>query len=526
MLIDKFRHHEDAPGDDELEAALAGEVPEFPLRRADLHTRALYKLVRAKTTRWTPVGAATPQVPHDQRSVPTEDVFPGILAVPLEDEDVTDINFAKKATFVAFEKLPIIDDPRPWSSSDAAAEVVTKLFADILPKASTQWVDVTSDRTVERLALQGLAAHRLQRIDDDPEGAAYAVDLGFMHSFPVREPYLRYGACAYFTSGMKLQRIYTAHDDRTHRPGEEGWEQAKWVWRSSLFTGVTIVDHLGSTHYLTANLLVSVARETLPPDHPLRRLVKVFTYGGVDINRDAAMGLSNQGGIAHRLFACDYPGLARLLLRGIETRKFRTFPDQLADLGVDAIGPPFLYATDGTALFEIFRSFVNDYLILFFEDDQLVADPDIRAFWQHLLDFAPTLGLAPLTHGSQLKDFIAQFMFWVTGGHQQVGGVVDYVVDPEFMGAKLVATTNAADAQSTIQMWNLTVFTGLEQPPLVGDYSHLFAGIARHDDAVAVFARYQAKLIALSDQIERRNATIEQPFNTFNPAILDTSVST
>lgn len=113
-------------------------------------------------------------------------------------------------------------------------------------------------------------------------------------------------------------------------------------------------------------------------------------------------------------------------------------------------------------------------------------------------------------------------MFWVTGGHQQVGGVVDNLDNHRFVGAKLVPGLDKGDAQTTVQLMNLTIFTGLEQPPMIGDYRHLFLD----ERGVAAFDRYQAALVARGEEIAARNETIEQPYRTFDPAILDTSVST
>jgi hypothetical protein len=52
------------------------------------------------------------------------------------------------------------------------------------------------------------------------------------------------------------------------------WEDAKWRWRSALFAAVTVADHLGATHFLASNLMVTVTHEQLPENHPMRRLLK------------------------------------------------------------------------------------------------------------------------------------------------------------------------------------------------------------------------------------------------------------
>ena len=82
-----------------------------------------------------------------------------------------------------------------------------------------------------------------------------------------------------------------------------------------------------------------------------------------------------------------------------------------------------------------------------------------------------------------------------------------------------------SDVQATVQVLNLCALTGLEQPPLIGDYTHLFLE-QNKAPVMAAFERYQRALIQLSADIHERNKRREQPFQTFNPTLLNVSVST
>jgi hypothetical protein len=77
----------------------------------------------------------------------------------------------------------------------------------VLPPIDVSWNDPTSGRTIELLALQGLGSHRFEPIDCDGLGAAFVVDLTWMHGLPVRAGLDRYGACAYFSAEGNLLRI-------------------------------------------------------------------------------------------------------------------------------------------------------------------------------------------------------------------------------------------------------------------------------------------------------------------------------
>ncbi|MBE9070992.1 hypothetical protein IQ260_30605 [Leptolyngbya cf. ectocarpi LEGE 11479] len=73
-------------------------------------------------------------------------------------------------------------------------------------------------------------------------------------------------------------------------------------------------------------------------------------------------------------------------------------------------------------------------------------------------------------------------------------------------------------------MINITITTGLVQPPMIGDYRHTLPD-QNKDQALLVFETYQQALKQLARDIDERNLTREQPFQTFNPTILDSSVS-
>jgi len=271
--------------------------------------------------------------------------------------------------------------------------------------------------------------------------------------------------------------------------------------------------------------MVTVTREQLPENHPLRRFLKPYGYGAVDVNLDAGLMLSPEGGLAHRLFSFTYSGLSRLLLRGIETMSFQTFPRAMAAKRVEALGDAFPYATDGLALYGILQTYAKDYLGIFYPCESVVQDRAVRAWWQGIVSLAPTLGLGPLNRAQQLIDLISQVMFTVIGFHYQVGRVSPYLLDPAFLTCKIRSGSQMSDIQATVQVLNLCALTGLEQPRLIGDYTHLFLE-QNKADVIAAFERYQQALIELSADIDRRNKQREQPFQTFNPTLLSVSVST
>lgn len=61
------------------------------------------------------------------------------------------------------------------------------------------------------------------------------------------------------------------------------------MFRCSLITVITLTDHLHMTHFRAANVMATAVRKTLSPNHPLRRLLSVFTFGSIFVNLQAGI---------------------------------------------------------------------------------------------------------------------------------------------------------------------------------------------------------------------------------------------
>ena len=92
------------------------------------------------------------------------------------------------------------------------------------------------------------------------------------------------------------------------RPGDKGWEHAKFAFRSSLFSLVTLVDHLYGVHMQAGNVTATAAREQLGNNHPVRRFLVPFMYQTISVNDNARNNLVNPRSMGPRCFALDDVG--------------------------------------------------------------------------------------------------------------------------------------------------------------------------------------------------------------------------
>merc|ERR1719453_1132556 len=128
----------------------------------------------------------------------------------------------------------------------------------------------------------------------------------------------------------------------TFRPGAKGWEAAKFRFRSSVFTLVTIVDHLYGIHLQVANLLVTAMREQLSADHPVRRFLTPYTYHTIVVNSNARQNLVAPQTMADRCFALSPKGTRlawaaapSLVMGGVEVLELPGDPVEVIRTGVN-----------------------------------------------------------------------------------------------------------------------------------------------------------------------------------------------
>jgi hypothetical protein len=492
----------------------------------DRYTHAILTLVKRRYAEWdeSPPNVRDIGRPEPPRPLARFETVHGVQ-VPVEDEDWPNRTFAEKAIHALFRSpfYPLWDDPQCWPSAKQAELRVREVLGErLLPRENVYWDELQSDAAQSRFAFAGLAALHLTTVREPIDSACFVVDMTWMHELPVREGYERYGAAAYFDAERRIVRIRWSHGGKDVRPGDRDWEHAKFAWRSSVFVGITVADHLWGLHLRAGNDVTTATRERLGAEHPIRLLLKPYCFRTIAINHRATAVLVVRRGLPHRAFALTYEGLAAAMLHGEPRAKLTPFPTLLARNGTAEL-PEFPFAEDGVALYRIIESFVRDYLRLYLPSDEAVGDDvELAAWWRALASVRPDN--SPLTTLDQLVDVLSAYIFSATAMHKHVGALREYLLDPEKVAGRILPGAIRGDCQGSMLTMILVAATGLEQPPLLSDFSHLLPR-ARASEARALLDDYMAKLRALSLDIDRKNRERPHPYNSFNPARLECSVS-
>jgi len=476
------------------------------------------------------------------------------------DEDVKPsalMEFAEQLGFAYMVGLPAPEaNETQWEDAAESRRFKEKLGG--LAEAYVNYDELLSNEAVTQFAFSGMGCHKMKKIGmalDDPERVAkrddrnhnnnipdrakFMSDFSFLSIFEVRDGFEHYGAAAYFDEDYKMLGIYCNEYDEYMEAVEDGvtderWNHFKWIYKTSVFCAVTLMDHLWRVHHTESQALYECTIQSLPVDHQLRHFLKPFAFRAANINYKAINVLSCENGVAQRLWAFPYAQLVRIFNYCTMTYKFQKLPDYVdfsmrdplaEDLADDSHFP---LLKDSQQFWHTMREFVAAYMKVYYQNESEFA---MELRFGEIKDFAGNLEQhLGLSHGDictlgRFIDVLTQLICNGTGMHELVGQTSDYLQQADWVGTKLVKGYNISTVQSYGQLLGLSGYTGQQQPTIEEDWLHLFKHDDKYEQVVRVYNDFKASLKDLQRDIEARNLKRKYPMQFFNPKHCKTSVS-
>jgi hypothetical protein len=438
-----------------------------------------------------------------------------LMVVNDEDEDdSTRLQQLMVITGVRIAKHFSFRDPLIWFDSHKEALFTMRSeLGSFLPKQKNSYNDIATDSTLENIVFSGAGQILLTMADGSaPPTSHYKINLSHLSKYAVRPGFISYGQISYFDIAKKVVAIYSCEDAMTYYPGDDKWDHAKFAFRSSMFTELTLRYHLSYLHLRYAHESMLNTRETLSPNHCLRRLLKPHHYNTASINRFSASTLIPVAGLGHRIWAFTDESWKRLFTDFMNEYTCETLDDIVQRQGLD-IDIPF--HTDGKKLHDVIECYVKEYLSIYYnEAPNTVFDNEVVLFWKK------TLTKDPLTLDNLIKH-VTNTIWWVTGGHEMVGSLIEYVIHPKGFCAKVCPNKTISDVQTYATVLLLFAFTGFQRPNLIANWTHLFEDQRCH----SILGMFQDNLKKLSAEIDELNKIRMFNFNAMNPRFLESSVS-
>ncbi|CAE7808314.1 LOX1 [Symbiodinium sp. CCMP2456] len=465
----------------------------------DLYEKVIYTVHMLMT-----INAAVPNAGPEFMPVsglrPREELPKGLLdyalflQVPYGSSDEFELS-SETALEQSLTFLPQSQHLETFGPDENPVEFVMNQLSSIYPPIYQEWPDKLSDTALVRFCLHGLGAHRVG-VEIRDGRKLFVIKTNALSGLPVREGFERYGGDMYFDKDWKPVMIIDAgqgplrqdgpQERVTTKPGEAGWERAKFRFRSSVFTLVTLVDHLYDIHLQKSNLFVTAMREHMSSDHPVRRFMTPFMYRTITVNDNAFHNLLTKNGMAPRCFAFTDNGFGlalaagpSLLMDGTEVPVdaggpilFRSdYVDYLKRKGIDTV-----YWKQVSQLFQLYLRFVLAYLECYYpKKEDFANDPEmlavIRQYFYQLETAGPNtlsqkVDFTTPTSSARIDEkyrfyamFLAEIMFWVTAGHEQAGAVEVYAQDASWCAFRWVPGATVGTKQSATATALLMSFT-------------------------------------------------------------------
>lgn len=437
--------------------------------------------------------------------------------------------------------FPVEDAIANFESMDEVTQLVKdvklhgKKSEGASPDPYGEWGDKSSDKHFSRLFFNGIGAALLeQQIADStrPELGPIEIDMDFMVDLPLREGFRPYGAKVYFDLDQKCTGIYDSAKRKLFVPGDEGWEKAKFVARASAFTLLTAREHLMQSHMIVANYVSLSSIKHLPPSHPIRRLINLFTFRTNYVNDSAFSTLVPENSILHHGTAFEFKGLQTIFENSFSnSNAFEPFPKvnmrpELLEMSKNGKLP---YHKEGVEYYNIAEKLVKEWLGM---EEKAATDEYAQAFYNEIRQSTENqkYKLPEFKGADSIVDVLSQFIFRVTCYHEIIGVVVQYVNDPFAYTLRLQENEDGelmvqADVQSFLLSMAIVATTGLTVPPLMDPYK----GYMGRDGAPmwekTVWNDFQAALDKQSKALDSAESkrTVEYLFS--NPKKFESSIS-
>eukprot|EP00931_Biecheleriopsis_adriatica_P120077 TRINITY_DN95222_c0_g1_i1.p1 TRINITY_DN95222_c0_g1~~TRINITY_DN95222_c0_g1_i1.p1 ORF type:complete len:669 (+),score=133.67 TRINITY_DN95222_c0_g1_i1:67-2073(+) len=414
--------------------------------------------------------------------------------------------------------------------------------------------DEWNDGLEQAWAFNLIASHRVEtgswsfdnvNVNDLP----FRIRLNNFSALEVRPGFGKYGGDMYFNADGLPVLLETPTGEIVLR-GDKSWQYWKFAWRSSLITCITLVDHLHFTHFRSSNLLARVVRVALPPEHPFRRLLSIFSFGAIFVNLQAMHTLVGSNHMLHRATPFkNFEDLSKMVPDGSsgimeDVQDKPGIRELLDDDAFEKLHPKLQeapYFADGRLLMKAIQKLVKGVT---YNAMHLVCDVNgdfTPVFRRTMSEWVNETKQAHYAMPDLYKDSdakctdiaelffkrLAAFMFIVTGWHRHVGFVGDYYLDPSLATMSWKDGEMFGRPRQHIIMTVINVFTSTHQPLLKEDYTHLFKGMSPNLDSefTTLWKTFLQDLNGLDKEIVKRNKEREIVNYNMHPSVLESAVS-
>jgi arachidonate 15-lipoxygenase len=307
-------------------------------------------------------------------------------------------------------------------------------------------------------------------------------------------------------------------------PGSPQWDAARKLALCAATTHVSLVRHFNWAHLAAGGPFAMATRNSLPADHPVRRMLWPHMFRTQYSNQLVTKGQMVPGGDFETIFSFTHAGMCALFTESYEQFDIRVL-DPVRDaerrgLSDAPFDQPAL--TNRRAHFDVMHEHALRYLGRYYTSDlDVQKDANVTA-WLHELDrLIPNgvrrlAGEAPTLTG--MARLCAAFIYMATVEHEVLGtGLWNYQMWTQIQPVRVYRNAMREPLDVYQRLVNANFNLNVHRTQLLEDFSYLALDAA----GAEAFREFRAALGALQRRIDAEPAA---PWKV-SPSILEASIN-
>ena len=265
----------------------------------------------------------------------------------------------------------------------------------------------------------------------------------------------------------------------------------------------------------------------LNPEHPIRRLLKVFTFNANVVNSFAFEILMPERSTLHRTSGLTIEALHSVYDSAYASSTiFQPFPERTYNSALQELidEGKFPFATQFSEYYEIVRKFVRAW---FEKAGDAASDMEAKNFYNAMK--LTTKGQAyelPEFSLDAVVDLCSTIIFTVTAYHELIGNVVDYATSPWKSGFRVTKKDpSQIDLQSLILTGIIAAATSVRAPALMAPFSNFFGAGGAPSWERDLWDGFIKELEQQSEKVQAQDKAAAFEWKYGDPARFECSVS-
>jgi Lipoxygenase len=457
-----------------------------------------------------------PEPVADRRPVrtrPLKDRYPGIpiSKIPVHDHIPPDETMKARLLFTKVQAwlyrvfpptqpgLPEIDpDPRRAVDRAITWGHTWQLRRPDVPPEYEEPVDLG------HLAVAGPYACYLRAAGD-----GYEWDFDFLKGYE-HHPGLRSLACRVVfrveEDAERLSAVEIESELGVSRPGDGPWVEARRIALAAATNHLSLIRHFNWVHLAAVASFATATRNTLPADHPVRRVLWPHMWGTQYSNELVTKILLMKGGDLESVFSFTHSGLCDLFDDSYGRFDILVM-NPVADAeerGILGGGFALPYLENRAAHYDVFHAHADRFLRLYYDsDDAMRADSDVQAWVEGLERHVPG-GVGKLLGKEVTLDgiirLVAGFIYFGSVEHEVLGtGLWDYQLWTHVQPTRIYRSGRRESVDVFQRLVNYNFILNVRRSPMCSDFSVM----ARDPAGKQAFRTFLEDLRALQARLDK-----------------------